>query len=232
MRTIYLVYALCFLWLPLPGIAQQSVNTDSIESPIPYGKMLNMSSEELLNQKFKFNDEKNQYTLHKKNGLRVAATIIGALGDVPTNYIPDKNDYEITIQKGQSGTAYLEVIFYDTELYHRILTFGKDHGQDFLETNSGLLDKNQFTYDNYSCALTNAVKSQSSTQTATRDTHSHLSTAKELASSTAHDESYNIYTFTIYTGIEPSSDYITKQKAKSQKRETKGKKKESAAEFF
>lgn len=232
MRTINLLYAVCFLLLPLSCLAQHGVDTDSIGSQIPYGKMLNMSSEELLNQKFKFNSERNQYILHKRNGLRVAASIIGALGDTPTNYIPDTDDYQITIQKGESGTAYLEVVFYDTELYHRILTFGKDHGNDFLETNSGLLDKKQFDYENYSLTLTNTVKSQSSTQSFTRDTHSHLSTAKEQTSSTAHDESYNIYTFTIYTGIEPSSEYISKQKAKKQKRDIKGKKKESAADFM
>lgn len=232
MRTTHLLYTACFLLLPLFCLAQNSVGTDSIENRIPYGKMLNMSSEELLNQKFKFNSEKNQYTLHKKNGLRVAASIIGALGDTPTNYIPDTDDYQITIQKGKSGTAYLEVVFYDTELYHRILTFGKDHGKDFLETNSGLLDKKQFDYEDYSFALTNAVKSQSSTQSVTRDIHSHLSTAKEQTSSTAHDESYNIYTFTIYTGIEPSSEYISKQKAKKQTRDMKGKKKGNAADFM
>lgn len=232
MKTIYLLYTVCFLLLPFSSLAQHDVDTDSIGSPIPYGKMLNMSSEELLNQKFKFNSEKNQYTLHKKNGLRVAASIIGALGDTPTNYIPDTDDYQITIQKGKSGTAYLEVVFYDTELFHKILTFGKDHGNNFLETSSGLSDEKQFDYEDYSFTLTNTIKSQSSTQSATRDTHSHLSTAKEQTSSTAHDESYNIYTFTIYTGIEPSSEYISKQKAKSQKRDMKGKKKESAADFM
>lgn len=212
--------------------AQKDVKEDSILSTIPYGKILHMSSEELLNNKFKFNSEKNQYTLQKKNGLKVAASIIGALGDTPTNYIPDINDYHITIQEGESGPAFIEVIFYDTNLYHQILTFGKDHGLQFLETNSGLLDKKQFNYADYSFALTNTVKSQSSTQTSTRDVHSHLSTAKETTTSTAHDESYNIYTFTIYTGIEPSSDYIMKQKEKSLKRDTKGKKKGSAADFM
>lgn len=232
MRTIHLLYVAYFLLLPSFSLAQNKVDIGSVKNRIPYEKMLSMSSEELLKEKFKFNSEKNQYTLHKKNGLRVAASIIGALSDIPTNYIPDKNDYQITIQKGTSGTAYLEVVFYDAELYHRILTFGKDYGNDFLETNSGLLDKKQFDYENYSFSLTNIIKSQSSTQTVTRDAHSHLSTAKEQTSSTIHDESYNIYTFTIYTDIEPSSEYISKQKAKSMKREMKGKKKVAAEDFM
>ena len=234
MKRFYLLLcAVCVIGLSLSSLrAQNDARTDSILSTIPYGKMLHMSSEELLSNKFKFNSEKNQYTLQKKNGLKVAASIIGALGDIPTNYIPDVNDYHITIQEGKSGPAYIEVIFYDTNLYHQILTFGKDHGLQFLETNSNLLDKKQFNYADYSFALTNSVKTQSSTQTSTRDVNSHLSTAKETTTSAAHDESYNIYTFTIYTGIEPSSDYIMKQKEKSLKRDIKGKKKGSAADFM
>lgn len=232
-RFYLLVCMVSFLWLPLLHLcAQNKVSSDSIESIIPYGKMLRMTPKELQEDNFKFNSEKNQYTLQKRNGLRVAASIIGAIGDVPTNYIPDAKDYHITIQNGQSGVASIEVTFYDTDLYHTILTFGKDHGRDFLETNSSLLDKKQFNYADYSFALTNVVKSQSSTQTATRDVNSHLSSAKESTTSTAHDESYNVYTFTIFTGIEPTSDYITKQKEKARKRDSKGKKKESAADFM
>lgn len=231
MKSI-LILAAFFLLVVSNSLAQNSTQNDSVENIIPYGKMLKMSHEELLNQKFKYNSDKNQYTLRKKNGLMVAASILGALADNPTNYIPDVNDYEVIIQKGETGVASIEVIFYDPELYHKIMTFAKDNGEAQLETNSGLLNKMQFNYDKYSFALTYTTRSQSSTQSSTLDTNTKWSPAKEQTKSASHDESYNVYTFTLYTGIEPSSNYIKKHQDKERKRDEKGKKKNSAADLM
>lgn len=232
MKKILIVYLIFSFFVAFNLFAQDPVSIDTtIESRIPYGKMLKLSHEELLNQNFKFNKEKNQYTLKKKNGLRVAANILGAIADNPTNYIPDINDYFIIIQKGNTGVSSIEVIFYDTELYHKIMTFAKDNGQNQLETNTGLSDKIQFDYDKYSFALDYSKKIQSSAQTTTRD-NTRWSTAKEHSSSVSHDESYNIYVFTIYTGVEPSSEYISKQQEKDRKNNAKGKKKNSAADLM
>ncbi len=232
MKNFLILYAVIGLFAVSGLSAQTTVNIDTIENRIPYGKMLKMSHDELLNQHFKFNEEKNQYTLKKKNGMRVAATILGAIADNPTNYVPDVNDYQVIIQKGNEGVAYIEVVFYDTDLYHKILTFAKDNGQNQLETNTGLSDKVQFNYDKYSFSLDYSTNKQSSTQTTTRDTSTRWTTAKEHSTSTSHDESYNIYTFTIYTGTEPSSAYITKQQEKAKKNDAKGKKKQSAADLM
>lgn len=227
MKTIALLFT-CFLFSVLRLSAQEPANLEAI----PYGKMLKMSHEELLNQKFKFNEDKNQYTLKKKNGMRVAATVLGALADNPTNYVPDINDYAVTIQKGETGVAFIEVVFYDSELYHKIMTFAKDNGQSLLETNSGLLDKMQFDYDKYSFALTYTTTSQSSSQSSSHDVNERWTTTKERTKSTSHDESYNVYTFTIYTGIEPTSAHIRKELEKNKKRDEKGGKKQSAADLM
>lgn len=232
MKTLLILCAFLSSLTALHVSAQESEEMSTIESRIPYGKMMGMSDEELLNQNFKFNKEKNQYTLRKKNGLRVAASILGAVADNPTNYIPDVHDYEIIIQKGKTGVSYIEVTFYDAELYRKIMTFAKDDGRNQLDTNTGLSDKIQFDYDKYSFTIAYSTKTQSSAQSTTRDNNTRWSTAKEYSSSTSKDESYNIYVFTIHTGIEPSSEYISKQQAKSQKKDAKGKKKQSAADFM
>lgn len=227
-----MIFIVCTIVTMSGLLAQETVNIDTITNRIPYGKMLNMSHEELINQHFKFNEEKNQYTLKKKNGLNVAASILGAVADNPTNYVPNVNDYEIIIQKGDAGVAYIKVVFYDTELYHRIMTFAKDNGANQLETSSGLSNKMQFGYGEYSFSLDYSTISQSSAQSTTRNNNSKWTTATEHNSSTSHDESYNTYVFTIYTGIEPSSEYITKQKEKEKKQDAKGKKKQSAADLM
>lgn len=189
------------------------------ENKFPYGKMLNMSHDELIDAKFKFDNYRNQYVLTKTNGLNATANILGALSGTPTNYIPHVNDYTVVIQKGVKEIAYIEVAFYDSKLYHELLTFAADSGKDLLETNSSSLTKTQFNYSDYSFILTSKTNKQSSTTAGGNK-------------ATTKDDTYSIYTFTINTGAAPASDWLTKEAAKAAKRDAKGQKKRSAADLM
>ena len=46
------------------------------------------------------------------------------------------------------------------------------------------------------------------------------------------DNSYNEYIYTIYTGVEAESEYLSKQAAKQQKRDDKGKKQNNVDNFY
>lgn len=202
--------------LSISTFAQEPTDESTSESKFPYGKLLKMSHQELLDAKFKFDDYRNQYVLRKVNGWKIALTATAG-----TNPMPSVNDYQVIIQEGATGVAFIEVTFYDTKIYHEILTFAKDNGKDFLETNTSAVNKAQFNYDNYSFSLTYQTISQSAT------------TARSgRNSANTVDQSFDTYTFTIYTGVEPVSDFLTKQYQKTEKRDARGGKKRSAAELM
>ena len=202
--------------LSISTFAQEPTDESTSESKFPYGKLLKMSHQELLDAKFKFDDYRNQYVLRKVNGWKIALTATAG-----TNPMPSVNDYQVIIQEGATGVAFIEVTFYDTKIYHEILTFAKDNGKDFLETNTSAVNKAQFNYDNYSFPLTYQTISQSAT------------TARSgRNSANTVDQSFDTYTFTIYTGVEPVSDFLTKQYQKAEKRDARGGKKRSAAELM
>lgn len=157
--------------------------------------------------------------LSKVNGLNATANILGALSGTPTNYIPHVNDYNVIIQKAEDGIAYVEVIFYDSKIYHDLLTFAADNGQNFLETQSSEMKKAQFNYDKYSFSLVGKANNQSRT-TASRN------------NATTKDESYSEYRFVIDTGLKPFSEWHKKQEAKAARRDKNNQKKNSAADLM
>lgn len=185
----------------------------------PYSKMLKMTPNELIEANFKFNSNKNQYFLTKLNGLNATTNVLGAFSGTPTNYIPHVNDYVVVIQNGEKQVSYINVTFYDSELYHNILTFAVDKGEKFLETNSGALNKTQFNYSGYSFELSSKRTGQTASSTS-------------YGAAVTKDQSYNTYTFLIMTGIDPVSEWHEKQAKKEKKREEKGRKKQSAADLM
>lgn len=185
----------------------------------PYGKMLKMTHDELMTAKFRYDNNKNQYVLTKLNGLNTAVSVLDVFAGIPTNYKPNVNDYQVVIQKGENQVSSVLVTFYDSELYHRILTFAADNGENMLETNSVSLNKVQFSYIGYSFDLSYIRKNQSES-IAYRGIAAH------------NDQSYNIYTFLIMTGVEPASEWHTKQAKKAKKRDDKGRKKQSAFDLL
>lgn len=189
------------------------------EDQFPYGKMLKMTHEELIKAKFKFDDEKNQYVLNKMNGLNTTASVLGALSGTPTNYVPHVNDYKVVIQNGDGGVAYIQVTFYDSEIYHKVLTFAADKGENLLETSSGNEQKAQFNYGGYAFDLSYRTVKQAAAVA-----------SRGVAAS--RDQSYDVYTFGIFTDIQPTSEWLTKQAQKEAKRDAKGKKKQSAADLM
>jgi hypothetical protein len=133
------------------------------------------------------------------------------------------NDYYIAAQMGKDEkVAWLEVYFYDDNIYHKLLTFLKDNGESLVETSSGKLIKYQAYYDDYALELNmeQHIISRSSSYTADSRTIKNV------------DESYNEYQFIIRTEIEPWSPRMDKQSAKQEKRDAKGKKKRSVEELM
>lgn len=195
--------------------------TARAQTTLPYAKMLSLTKEQLKEGKFKYDDYRNQYVLRKGNGWNDAANIMNALGGASADIRPHPDDYQITIQNGADGqVAWVDVLFYKDETYHRLLTWAQDNGADLLETASGKLTKHQFNYEAYNLELSLYVNG---VQTTTRNTS---------AAAKTMDQSYNTYHFTIYTKNPAASAYLDKEAAKQAKRDAKGKKKKSVDDLM
>lgn len=191
------------------------------QAEFPYSKILRMSSDELKEQKFKYDSDKNQYILRKSNGLQGTANVLAALNGTTADIRPHVDDYQITVQYGDEGVSSLTVIFYKDDTYHELITFAADNGENLLETNSGTLNKTQFNYDGLAFELNMRRVGVSAT---TGRTNSALVKTK--------DESYNTYTYSILTGIEPNSEWHKREAAKQERRDKRGAKKRTASELM
>lgn len=191
------------------------------QTALPYAKMLSLTKEQLKEGKFKYDDYRNQYVLRKGNGWNTTSNVLSALNGQTADIKPHPDDYQITIQNGADGqVAWVDVLFYKDETYHRLLTWAQDNGADLLETTSGKLTKQQFNYEDYNLELSLYVNG---VQTTTRNTS---------AAAKTMDQSYNTYHFTIITKNPPASDFLTKEAAKQAKRDAKGKKKKSVDDLM
>ena len=189
----------------------------------PYSKYLNFSKKEFKEMGFKYNEDNNTWSLRKTNGWNTAFNILAVIADAKEEVRPDLNDYSIVVQMGKEDeAAYIKVVYYNDETYHKLLTFMKDNGDNLVETSSGKLTKHQAFYGNYGLELNMMQHIISRTSSRTAD----YKTVKNV------DESYNEYEFIINTGLEPWSKEIEKQAAKQAKRDAKGKKKQSVDELM
>lgn len=190
------------------------------QTVFPYSKFLSWSDEQLSENRFKYNSNKNQWVLGRGFVLDKTEATLVALNNMSRNYRPQEDNYQITIQNGTDGIAFIDVLFYKDDTFHELLAFAKDHGENLVETNSHNLQKYQFNFEGFTIEL--SVHTQEIKATSEKD--------KAIAQT--QDISYNIYNYTIYTGIEPASPWLTKQRAKQEKQDAKGKKKQTVSDYM
>lgn len=190
---------------------------------LPYSKYLTYSKKEFKDNRFKYDDYTNTWSLRKTNGLRVTVNILAAIADAYEDMRPSQKDYTILVQMGDDNQAsFVKVVFYDTETYHKLLTFLKDNGRDLVETSSGKLIREQAFYGDYALELNMDQHIISRTSAHTAD----YKAVKNV------DESYNEYQFIIRTDVEPKSKYLEDKAAKQAKRDAKGKKKQNVQDLM
>lgn len=190
---------------------------------LPYSKYISYTNAEFKENRFKYDESNNCWTLRKTNGLTATLNVLSIIADAEEDVRPDENDYSITVQFGRDEKAsYVKVRFYSDDTYHKLLTFMKDNGQNLVETSSGKLTKYQAFYGEYALELNMQQHIISRTSARTVDPKA----VKNV------DESYNEYTFFITTDVEPWSKAIEKEIAKQAKRDAKGKKKQSVDELM
>lgn len=206
------------MMLPLMAAAQSA--------EFPYSKIFNMTRQELLAENFKYNANKNQYVLDKTNGWNIAAGVM--TGDVQ----PHENDYTIVVQYDQACVTSLVVTFFNTSLYHELLSFAADNGENLLETGSMATHKTQFNYEGLMFELSSSEVSYSKTESSAVGVAVADNAAVAVGSATTHDRSYEIYTYIIDTGLAPASKWHSNEAAKQQRRDEKGRKKRTAAEYL
>ena len=194
---------------------------------VPYSKYLTYSEEEFKENRFKYDDETNTWTLRKTSGLQTTLNVLSILANAEDDVRPSTKDYAIVVQMGkEEKAAYVTVKFYSDETYHTLLTFLKDNGKDFVETSSGKLVKHQAFHGDYALELNLKQHGVSRTSSHTASRFLDGKARKSV------DESYNEYMFTIKTDVAPWSVYLEKQAAKQAKRDAKGKKKQSVDELM
>ena len=190
---------------------------------LPYSKYLNFSKSEFKENRFKYDDDTNTWSLRKSSGLNTTLNVLAIIADAHEEVRPSRNDYSIVVQLGKENKAsYVKVVCYSDETYHKLLTFMKDYARDMVETSSGKLTKHQAFYGDYALELNMKQHLVSRTSARTADPL----TVKNV------DESYNEYVFVIRTDVEPWSEYLEKQAAKKAKRDAKGKKKKTVDELM
>ena len=173
---------------------------------LPYSKFLNFSKDEFQTNGFKYDADTNTWAIRKTNGWHTTLNVLAVIADA----------------KGDGEPAYVKVVYYKDETYHKLLTFMKDNGNNMVETASGKLIKHQAFYGNYALELNMEQHIVSRTSARTFDSKA----VKNV------DESYNEYEFIINTGVEPWSNYLERQAAKRAKRDAKGKKKKTVDELM
>ena len=190
---------------------------------LPYSKYLTYDKKDFKDNRFKYDDYTNTWCLSKTNGLRATVNVLAIIADGYEDVRPSKKDYTIVVQMGEEGKAsYVKVDFYDTDTYHKVLTYLKDNGRDMVETSSGKLVKHQAYCGDYAVELNMEQHLVSRTSAHTVD----YKTVKNV------DESYNEYHFIIDTGVEPVSEYLNRQAEKQAKRDAKGKKKQNVQDLM
>ena len=190
---------------------------------LPYSKYLDYSKDEFKENRFKYDEETNTWSLRKTNGLHTTLNVLAILADAYEDIRPARNDYSILVQFGKENKAsYVKVLCYNDETYHKLLTFMKDHGQNMVETSSGKIIKHQAFYGDYALELNMEQHIKSRTSARTIDPKA----VKNV------DESYNKYEFIIKTEVEPWSEYLERKAAKKAKRDAKGKKKQTVDELM
>lgn len=191
---------------------------------LPYSKYINYTKKEFKENKFKYDDHTNTWSLRKVNGWHTAFNVLAVIADAKEDVRPGLNDYSLVVQLGEDEKSVAGIIveFYNNETYHKLLTFMKDNGQNLVETSTGKAVRYQAFYGDYALELEmkQHIVSRTSARTADRKT------VKTV------DESYNEYTFTIRTDVEPWSEYLEKQAAKRAKRDAKGRKKKTVDEMM
>ncbi|MBK5721172.1 hypothetical protein JGH11_09855 [Dysgonomonas sp. Marseille-P4677] len=185
----------------------------SVLAQLPYSKMLDLTESDLKEKKFKYDSNKNRYSMSKTNKTNQTMNILSAVGGNVADMKPHTEDYTITLQKGADNqTAFLSVLFYNDDTYHNIATWMVENGIEPITTNSGKLTVCKFDYEGLKVELTTELVS---IKTTTKNT---------FAAAKSFDDSYNVYYYTIYTGITPESKWHTKEAEKKEKNKLKGKK--------
>ncbi|MEN9919180.1 MAG: hypothetical protein RL662_1616 [Bacteroidota bacterium] len=183
----------------------------NVLAQLPYAKILNLTDEELVEKKFKYDSNKNLYSMSKRNKTNQTMNVLSTIGGAAADVKPHKEDYTMYIQKGvENKTSYLSIVFYDDDTYHKIFTWLAENNIESISTNSGKLKVEKFRYEDYNVEVTTELVSIKTT------------TGNTNAAAKSFDESYNIYAYTIFTGVEPQSKWHKKEAEKKAKKKLKG----------
>lgn len=190
---------------------------------LPYSKYLKFSKKEYKDNGFKYDEDTNTWAMRRVNGWNTTLNVLAIIADAHEEMRPGQSDYSIMVQYGkEEQAAYVKVVCYSDETYHKLLTFMKDNGLNLVETASGKLVKHQAFYGGYNLELNMEQHIISRTSARTAD-HKAVKNV---------DESYNEYEFIITTDVEPWSPYLDRQAAKKAKRAAKGKKPQSVEDMM
>lgn len=207
MKKLFLVILLSLYCIPI-----------SAQTSFPYSRFLSCTDDQLAEARFKYDNKKNQWILSK--GSTPDKTNVKRFALIFPGQKPEENNYRIIIQKGAEGTAFVDVLFYKDATFHELLSFAREHGENLIETSLPGQQKYRFNFGEFSIELSACSQEIKVT------THNNEAIAQ------TQDVSYNIYNYTIYTGIEPSSPWHSQQRARQEKRDAKGKKKQSISDYM
>ena len=120
------------------------------QTDFPYGKLLNYTTQDFTNAKFKFNAKKNTWTLNKIDGMHMLDQISALAEDANAKVSISEDNYRIVVQLGNdSKIASIKVLFYKKSIYDDIINFAIANGSNITDTDNGLIKKKSYDYGEY-----------------------------------------------------------------------------------
>lgn len=159
---------------------------------LPYSELTKKKAQELVAEGFTFNTYTNCWK-KKKRGIKS----------------PKSKAFEIVLQNGRNkdgelGIAQVMVTFYNDRTYHKLMTYIEKNIKNNIYTSEGVTEITDFEKEGYKCTLTKR-----------RINRAYVT--EGLLVDDVTDYPYNIYEFTINTGLTPVSEYLDKEQKKKEK---------------
>ena len=120
------------------------------QNDFPYGKLLNYSSSDFSNAKFKYNAKKSTWTLIKVDGADMLNQLSTLMDNPNAEIKVSENNYTIVVQMGANQQiATIEVNFFKKSVYNDIVEFANKNGTNLKVTDLDVVQKTTFDYGQY-----------------------------------------------------------------------------------
>lgn len=167
------------------------------QGQLPFADYLSKTHYELHNENFRYHPKFNRFT-KKESSIFTDNLVLGIFG-AGTN-VPGKGDFSMTLQFGEESLAWLRVRFHNDEQYTAMVRLLNETGIQYTEVDINYGSIITFTDNGVGYTL-----------------KKELQVGTVSYKNNSSQELYNTYTYTIDTGVEPSSKWHGRHAKKAER---------------